>query len=77
MIPRIMSAIAVTGALVLLTNTAAAATSTKVCIIGANQVVPATTSGAAGCVRFVIDTTANTDQYRIAFSGLLAAEKIK
>jgi hypothetical protein len=71
------SRLVVTGvALLLGSTTGAAATEATIydCVLSGLQEVPANGSSAIGGGQFVIDTDANTVTYRIAFTGLSAAE---
>ncbi len=56
------------------THTASADTYMYGCVLDGAQVTTPTGSPAIGGGQFVIDTDANTVQYRIAFTGLAAAE---
>ncbi len=58
----------------LLAGAAQAEVVTRVAVLTASQEVPVNASTAMGCGRFVIDTTANTVTYRIAYTGLSGPE---
>ncbi len=62
------------AAAVVLPGAAAAAVHTYGCVLDGRQEVPPTSSPALGGGQFIIDTDANTVQYRIVFTGLTAAE---